>query len=493
MALTKIIDPSGWDFDRQTAVMVKISSRGLIGNDRSDFIKIASHVFLPVIDQIKVAKDEVPVHMIALGASEYYGCNRNGDGFKEATCHDWHHTFEKYAKAFRNHRNKLANNDPYYGFVKKSAYNDDMHRVELLVLYNATKEAAERNGGFVADKELEKLAKSDLPVSMATRVPFDICSSCKNKARTREEYCTEKTCPGGGCKENLTKISEDGHILHVDNPDPQFFDISHVYRPADRIAYGARADWLDKAASHQFTPGAELADMLSVTAPLSVCLATNDAACWGEHTAGQIKLAHALACLERCLNISPETFYCFAPAVSHNLSDSQLGMLSTPGTEKAAAALAALADRKVILSLRNFASWHKKQASYETAKNLLPGIYRELVAQDSFGTQLEKSSYDLQHAAYPAAGVRVLANTLVKDLSLEKTAVTNRAMLGALRSSSKPELKTSFYKQASDSPQAAALARDYAFYQLAALYKIASFDDDFYLTASLAVGQNRVY
>lgn len=68
-------------------------------------------------------------------------------------------------------------------------------------------------------------------------IPFDVCSSCGNKAASRKYYCTGDTCPHGGCRDNLTKVSEDGHMLHVDNPDPKWFDISDVGTPADRIAY----------------------------------------------------------------------------------------------------------------------------------------------------------------------------------------------------------------------------------------------------------------
>jgi len=497
MAMTKIIDPRGWDFDRPVAMMVKVSSRGLIGSDRRDFIKVAGHQFLDAIDGLKVAKDEVPIHLVALGASEYYGPNRNGDGFKAATCKEHHKTFEKYAKWFRNHKNKLSNNDPFYGYVKQSAYNDAMHRVELLAMLNASKEAAERNGGFVADKELEKLAKDeDIPVSMACRVPFDICSGCQKQARTRNEYCTKGTCKYGGCKDNLTKIAEDGHILHVDNPNPVWFDISNVYRPADRIAYGARADWLAKAASHQFTPGAEMAEMLGVTAPLGVCIGQNDAAYWGEHVAGQIKLAQALAAIEHAplagTGLDPR--WCDG-RVMGSLSDAQLALIGPAGSEKAAAALAALADHKIILPLADFARWRGKAAAADAAAELLTGVFGRLAESDDLGERLTHNLFEVGHAKTASVAVRGLASNLVPAFSFEKAAAQDRAMRSAVRHRDVPVLKTGFWneKQAADHPDAASLADEYAVYKLAALYRIASNDGDFNLTARLAVGQNRVW
>lgn len=253
MAHVKFVSPSGWDFDSRIVTPVKWSSRGLLGADRQEFLKTASDSFADQLDHIKFAKDEVPVHLIALGASEAYGPNRNGDGFKEATCRKYHDTFVKFAKFFRNHKNKAERGDPFYGIVKASAYNEDMRRVELLCALNAEKSAADRNGGFVADTELEKIARGeDMPVSMACRVPHDTCSFCKHAAKTRDEYCTREKCAAGGCKSNLTrlvKVGGDLHHLHVDNPNPTWFDISRVFRPADRIAYGAKADYLTKAAS----------------------------------------------------------------------------------------------------------------------------------------------------------------------------------------------------------------------------------------------------
>ena len=310
MAHVKLISPSGWDFDRPAAQLLKISRDGrLTGHDRQTFIKMASgseNVFLPYLDNVKFAEDEEPMHLVALGAKEAYGPNRNGDGFLEQILRECHPSFVKFAKFYRNHKNK----DPKisYGTVKCSAYNERMRRVELLIGLNREKSAAERNGGFVADEELEKLAKGDdIAVSMACRVPYDECSYCGHKARTRDEYCTSSMCKAGGCKDNLTrliKVGNDVHILHVNNPSPTFFDISNVFRPADRIAYGGKADYLMKAAGDggfMGIDGAKLAQDMEVMAPLAVILA-QDSMMPGEWTpflAEQVKLAHGLAEMER--------------------------------------------------------------------------------------------------------------------------------------------------------------------------------------------------
>ena len=498
MAMTKTIDPAGWNWDRPIAQMVKVSSRGLIGSDRSDFIKMAgtaAPAFLAAIDGIKLAKDEVPVHTIALGATEFYGPNRNGDGFKEATCRSCHPTFVKYAHWFRNHKNK----DPKksYGYIKLSAYNEGMHRVELLAMLNASKEAAERNHGLVADKELEKLAKDeDISTSMACRVPYDVCSGCQNKAKTRDDYCTEATCKRGGCKHNLSKVAADGHILHVDNPDPAWFDESSVFRGADRIAFGTKADWLQKAASHSFLPGAEMAEHLGIVAPLHVCLAQDEPLHWSDAIRGQVKLANGLAILEQQRDLLPADAYrAFDSQIQGSVSDDQLFLLGMPGTTKSAASLAALADQKIILPLKDFARWVGKQASTDVSAQLLPGIFTHLVQRGQLDNLLSTNPFAASFDKTASLAVRALASNLSDDFSMTADAVTTRAMRSGLRKTAAPNIKAGFenVKQASDHSEGMELAREYALYKLAALHRIASLPDvDFVLTARLAVGQNRV-
>jgi hypothetical protein len=236
MAHIKMIPPGSYSFEEEQSRIIKVSSRGLIGNDLSDFIKRAGYDVARLVRSLEFRPGEVPVHLIAIGSTEKYGPNRNGDGFREAVCRKYHSTFVKHARFYRDHVNK----DPAksYGVVKASLFNEPMSRIELIVALNETEEAAKRNRGLVADKELEKLASGkDIGVSMACRVPYDICSGCGNRARSREEYCDEAMCKYGGLKHNMGRLCHDGHILHADNTEPIFFDISHVYRPADRIAY----------------------------------------------------------------------------------------------------------------------------------------------------------------------------------------------------------------------------------------------------------------
>jgi hypothetical protein len=495
MSMIKVVDPRGWNWDRPIVQRVKVSSRGLRGADRSDFLKTASHEFADVIDRTKVAKDEEPVHLIALGASEAYGPNRNGDGFKEATCKKYHGTFKKYARWYRNHNNK--DKAKSYGYIKASAYNDPMRRVELLAMLNKTKEAADRNGGLVADQEMEKISQGDdIPVSMACRVPHDVCSGCGNRARTREEYCTGSTCKYGGCKDNLTKVARDGHILHVDNPTPTWFDMSKVYRPADRIAYGGGCSgYWDKAASAEdFMPGAELAGALGVTAPLNVILSQDQPHHWSMAVEGQVKLAYGLAELEqKGHGQNRETMRAFTAAVQPELTHDMISILGVPGTEKSAEALGALAEKKIVLPLRDFARWMGKSAMAEQAEVLLPRIFGHLVEQGRLEGQLMNNRFAISEKTASLVQ-RTLAGNLRENFGLSTDAIGLRAMRSSSRMIQAPNPKSTFWneKTAADSPEAAALAEEYALYKLAALHKIAATDQEFHLTGRLALAQNCV-
>jgi hypothetical protein len=491
--MIKYISPSGWEWDRPIAVPVPISSRGLIGNDRREFMKLAGHSFVDDVDRAKFANDEVPVHLIALGASEAYGPNRNGDGFKEATCRKYHNTFVKFAKFFRNHKNKPDRGDPSFGVIKSSSYNEPMRRVELLIGLNAEKSAADRNKGFVADTELEKLAAgNDIAVSMACRVPYDSCSWCGNKAKTRSEYCGSEKCAAGGCQDNLTrlvKIGDDMHHLHVDNPTPTWFDISRVFRPADRIAYGAKADWLTKAAADngmfEFQDYIKMAE--SESAPLRVIMYQDGVPGeWDHNVADQVKLAYGLAKLEKQAGrTSPEIYS------GLQTEPMALEILGELGTTKCAEGLSALANNSIILSFSDWSRLAKKHALIKEATVYLSSIYNRMLDNGNIEQQIESNPYPLS-AKVASIKQRTFANLCVGAYSLEKSAVQNRSMLSAIRGVPTPVVNPTIEKFGSNNEEAEGLAVQYALYKIAALQKIASFDGNFPLTAMLSVRQNQL-
>jgi hypothetical protein len=208
--------------------------------DTSRISKYASEA-LDYIKHVAPEPGKTALLLNAMGAEETYGPNRNGDGFpefpvpargkvasagrrwfvppgEELTAH--YASFEKNpAHAFKHH----ANRDPSKasGVVKKAFWNPRMHRVELLTIVDNDK-----------DPEWVKRASDGefVPVSMGCRIKRDVCARCGNEAPTRADYCDH-------VKFAMNQIDANGFKDYVHNPSPDFFDISRVFRPADRTGY----------------------------------------------------------------------------------------------------------------------------------------------------------------------------------------------------------------------------------------------------------------
>lgn len=161
--------------------------------------------------------------ILALGSSDIYGCNRNGDWFDKDELEETYRSFEENpAYLYRHHQNKDPKNAA--GKVVKSFWNPMMRRVEIIVRMENSK----------APDIVEKLlAGVPVATSMGCKVKFDICSECGNKAKTRSEYCDH-------LRHQMRHIHDDGRQIYAINDSPSFFDISLVFRPADRTSYVLR-------------------------------------------------------------------------------------------------------------------------------------------------------------------------------------------------------------------------------------------------------------
>ena len=216
----------------------------LYGSGRQiDTSRITKHAS-EALDYIKSVSPEPGKTILllnAMGAEETYGPNRNGDGFPERPVpargkaamagEKWHvapgeeltkhyDSFEKNpAHTFAHHANRDASKAS--GIVKRAFWNPRMHRVELLVSVDNDK-----------DPEWVKRANDGefVPVSMGCRIKHDVCARCGNKAPTRADYCDH-------VKFAMNQVDSNGFKDYVHNPSPDFFDISRVFRPADRTGY----------------------------------------------------------------------------------------------------------------------------------------------------------------------------------------------------------------------------------------------------------------
>ena len=216
MGMTKII--YGADFDATCGVGMEIVDR------QGELHKQASTIFGMDYDVMKPDDKHVGIHVVALGDSEHYQFNRNGDGFPKKACVDYHDTFVKHGHVFRHHMNKQA--EKAIGIVKASAYNEPMGRIELFIHADKDKAAP----------ELARLEKEgEVPFSMACTVDHDRCSIC---GAMRKHAGDSSECDH--VANHLGELFEDGKQVGTYNDEPRFFDISFVGRPADRIAWSLK-------------------------------------------------------------------------------------------------------------------------------------------------------------------------------------------------------------------------------------------------------------
>lgn len=238
MASVKIFSPGDWRDVPEEQFQLKIASAGLGPNDARDAEKLVSGQLLDRLKKMPLHDDCYYVHKVAMGGSHRYGPNRWGDGFREEVLERDHHTFELQAKAYRQHKSQ----GDHYGHVKVAGMRPEGF-VELVTEYYGTPEAARRNGGRVADLEIESLSKRGyIPVSMGSMVPFDTCVVCGKEAPKPKDRCSSKAeggdCPLFGCKTGMLKVAADGRMNFVDNPFNRFYDISMVGVGADPVANG---------------------------------------------------------------------------------------------------------------------------------------------------------------------------------------------------------------------------------------------------------------
>lgn len=240
MALTKLIYQDDNENLLRCVERNGESMTTLIDTDRGIKSAASSLISRELLEKYRPTDDNTAcIHLIAMGNSDQYGFNKNGDWFSGDVLEKTAHTFVTNGHMFREHKNK----DPKkaIGSIKHAAYDSNgMQRVELIVHMDKTK----------APEEYEKAKKGkELCFSMSCRVPNDRCSICGNKAKTLPQYCDH-------LKYNMGRwLEKEANYAYAYNDEPSFFDISYVANPADRIARHLQVlfkdddDSLKKAAS----------------------------------------------------------------------------------------------------------------------------------------------------------------------------------------------------------------------------------------------------
>lgn len=485
--MLKVISPNAFNFGEPVARLADVHSRGI----DSGWMKKRAAVLTKEIAEVRPEPGTSVIHLITLGSMEYYGHNRNGDAFNEKSARvqhpepekgnpgytlldsglsRYHKTFAKYAKVYKDHANK----DPELasGEIIAEALNPEMHRGELLI----------RVKDDLWAPELEKLARGeDLAFSMSAKVPYDICTICGHKAANRSEYCDH-------LRFEMGHVKEGGWHVGAINDRPLFFDISGVFRPADRIAYG-----LQKVASAggsaPAVSSAELAERLGVSAPVSVLLD-------GSPRRVQEKLAamQRMAAMEKQIMATGRLLGkgMDGGCPMDNLPDEAIHQMrgcAIPGLMRA------LADAKICLPVRDFLrfvlgdKYDSVAGETGVVESLLPGIYsRMLDSGNGVEDVTGNDTYDPGTELAPRV-IRDLIDSLKPGLGLGMGPVRRRLQMIIIRGESPDKLQ--LRKVASDlqpSKMADWLAKQYVAYQLAFVRAAADAGDG--LTKEMVVLRN---
>lgn len=284
----------------------------LFGPANNVFEKTAAPSLLPEVSRyistLKPRPDAQYVLLNAMGASEYWGSNINGDAFPEASlihrpdewagnplidkikAEDWAYGFPTFyfAHPYAHHRNKDATRA--FGEVELAAWNPRMKRVELVARVDEDK--CHKFGGTGV---WDKLRAGEYPdVSMGCKVPYDTCSICLDWDAYRKAQATfipgKDASPGAAvlrqhkelikkngkgirgvsitrvdycehAKKQMNRILPDGRKVFVYNDYPKFFDISFVFIGADKTAK-TMMKIASSGAAYWHVGGAELAEKL---------------------------------------------------------------------------------------------------------------------------------------------------------------------------------------------------------------------------------------
>ena len=228
--------------------------------------KTASKEHMPQVQELleSIAPQPGRLYLVnsALGAGEFVGFNLRGDWFTEAglvreppgwnkipvwdiearrkaaniTTNlgqwgdlTWGYPTFYNAHRFRHHVNKDPNKA--YGFILGAFWDDRMKRVILV-----SELVEDMCKGLGALDLYKRIQSGEFPdSSMGSKVPYDRCSICGNKARNPAQYCehvSRTAMPPYG----MGKLLPDGRRCGVYNDYPRFFDDSFVFVGAERSA-----------------------------------------------------------------------------------------------------------------------------------------------------------------------------------------------------------------------------------------------------------------
>jgi hypothetical protein len=455
--LIKFSSTDDWNWDVEPIQLIRNSNTlTKAGSDNSEL-------------RVEKTAGQTDALVIALGAYEGTGANRNGDIFKEAECLKNYKTFIKSGSRSadgkydgralnRHHKNKPE--DPKYGNIKAAAYNQKMKRIELVIGLDNDKCA----------EEIQKLAEGkQINVSMAAKVAYDKCTWCGHEAKTDHDRC--KHIPA-----KLGEINKRGEMCSMENINPKWFELSIVGRPADRIGMSLKlasaSDYIKTAADYKtLYPGFVIPDDEH---PLHI----------SKYAADKRSLVSKLAAMEKhidgILSSGPKSSkdkYIVEQKSKLKHSDSiSSDTMDELRKFEPSKLLKALADQGVVFSPEDFikylfgtkATGGKSEDMFSKVKKQLPSIFSSL--EEDGDDVVNEEKYEPSSSEFMPKGLLNMVKGLFDNHSMFEGPAQGRIMkITIVKRLPSAKLEKTEEENLSKESSIKELARQYASYKLAAL------------------------
>lgn len=460
--INKRFYPGNYSQGSEIARLIGAHSKGL---DRQHLKEASAGDYLLEMEYMP-KEGKSYVHLITLGAGEFYGPNSNADFFNKTAgrvripnpkkgeqeyltldggLEKYHNTFMKYGGVYREHANGRKGNKSKGNLIAEG-FNPQMKRGELIVELDNN----EWSGA------LNKLA-SGKPVfwSMGAGVKFDICSECGNKAKTRGEYCDHM-------RNHKLEMTKEGNQIFAYNDAPHFHDISEVAVPADAIAHGLR-----KVASAAL--GAEYVKEESSNVWMPLSMMTKMA---GTIEARRAELLEKMAEMEKRIivkGMTPDEETVSQAFSKEEIPEEIAQKLDGLPLETV---ISSLNNAKIMLPPRSFVRIVGKQPiedceGLESIEGALPEIFSSIKDEDGLDILSDGSYTPLDGCS--GSGLGGLTSHLAGEHSLEDEPLQKRIIKITIQGPVRQKAASLQEKLAATSPATRFLAKEYAKYQLSFL------------------------
>ena len=266
-----------------------------------------------------------------------------------------------------------ANNISHNGFIAKPQWIEcnKLEAGDYVWHINLKENCVEYPALFSPIESIEKISKiidvynfsvENDESYIANGIIVHNCSICDKRSKTIDEYCDH-------LKYEMNNIYEDGRKVFARNPNPIFFDISLVWRPADPTAY-----FFDKVASqkyqssaywgqqlfgnHSLIKSSSLIEKKAIIKKLAEIEKHVESILTGKEDGGELK---------PLLNVKHHV---------HDFPHSALKQLKCLPIDNV---LSSLTKLKIMLTLKEFLELFDKSDMIDSVSKSMPGIFSKLL------------------------------------------------------------------------------------------------------------------